>query len=123
MYLPRVLGLGAGAVCVGGGLYEIGAPLWAWVILAAQCYVWPHFASYRVAELCSLPLLLCYPVTVGYTAYRLARRVRQQNDLLSTLSTIDGLTRLLNRTNWEQQVATEFARCRRIGHSSAVLML
>ncbi|HYR32686.1 MAG TPA: diguanylate cyclase [Burkholderiales bacterium] len=207
MYLPRVLGAGVGAVCIGGGLWEIGAPLWVWLILAAQCYVWPHLA-YRIARrsrdpyraelhnlmldsatggawvaamgfnlvpsavvvamlamdkaavgglrflgrcliaqvvatalvalatgfplhlasglaavVASLPLLIAYPVTVGYTAYRLARRVRQQNDVLSTLSTIDGLTRLLNRTHWEQAVATEFQRCRRIGHSSAVLML
>jgi diguanylate cyclase len=207
MYLPRVVGLGVGAVCVGGGLWEIGAPLWQWLILAAQSFVWPHFAyriarrrpdpyraelhnlifdsaaggawvaamgfnivpsavlvsmlamdkaavggmrflgrclaaqiacallvalltgfdlhlaSRRVAELCSLPLLLAYPVTVGYAAYRLARRVRQTNDLLSMLSTLDGLTRLLNRISWEQAVANEFQRCRRIGHSSAVMML
>jgi len=207
MYLPRVLGFALGAVCTGGGLWEVGAPLWAWLILAAQCFVWPHFAypiarsrpdpyraelhnlifdsaaggawvaaigfnivpsavlvsmlamdkaavggvrflarclaaqaacalfvalltgfelnlsSHRVAELCSLPLLLAYPVTVGYTAYRLARRVRQANDLLSTLSTLDGLTRLPNRISWEQAVANEFQRCRRIGHSAAVMML
>jgi diguanylate cyclase len=207
MYLPRVLGLGAGAICIGGGLWEIGASPWVWLVLAAQCFVWPHLAyriarrgtdpyraelhnlifdsacggawvaaigfnivpsavlvamlamdkaavggmrflgrclaaqvavaalvalltgfalnlaSHRVAELCSLPLLLSYPVTVGYTAYRLARRVRQQNDMLSALSHIDGLTRLPNRTHWEQAVATEFQRCRRIGHSSAVMMM
>src|SRR5437764_12009176 len=29
----------------------------------------------------------------------------------------------MNRTHCEQTVATEFQRCRRIGHSSAVLML
>jgi diguanylate cyclase len=207
MYVPRVLGSGVGAVCVGGGLWEIGAPLWVWVVLALQCLLWPHLAlriarrsrdAYRAelhnlmfdsacggaaiaaigfnlvpsavlvamlamdkaavggmrflgrcmavqvavaalvalatgfhlhfesgiaAQAASLPMLILHPVTVGYTAYRLARRVRQQNDLLSTLSTIDGLTRLMNRTHWEQAVATEFQRCRRIGHSSAVMML
>jgi len=207
MYLPRVLGLGAGAACVGGGLWEIDAPLWAWLVLVANCLVWPHIAyriargspePYRaelhnlmfdsacggawvaaigfnivpsavlvamlamdkaavgglrflgrcliaqvgyaavvafitglplhlqsgaVAVLASLPLLLAYPVTVGYTAYRLARRVRQQNDVLAALSHMDGLTRLPNRTHWEQAVASEFARCRRIGHSSAVVMM
>src|SRR2546425_11413135 len=49
MYLPRVLGLGAGAACVGGGLWEIDAPLWAWLVLAANCFVWPHIA-YRIAR-------------------------------------------------------------------------
>jgi diguanylate cyclase len=207
MYLPRTLGLGAGAICVGGGLWEIGAPLWVWLVLVAHCFVWPHFAHriarasadpYRaelhnlmfdsacggawvaaigfnivpsavlvamlamdkaavggmrflgrcliaqvgylavvafitglplhlqsgtVAVLASLPLLLAYPVTVGYTAYRLARRVRQQNDMLAQLSHLDGLTRLPNRTHWEQAAQREFARCRRSGHSSAVMML
>jgi len=207
MYLPRVLGFGLGAVCIGGALWEIGAPLWQWLILATHTLVWPHFAyriarsrpdpyraelhnlvfdsaaggawvaaigfnivpsavlvsmlamdkaavggmrflarclaaqaacalfvalltgfnlnlaSHRVAELCALPLLIAYPVTVGYAAYRLARRVRQTNDLLSMLSTLDGLTRLPNRMSWEQAVANEFQRCRRIGHSSAVMML
>ena len=207
MYLPRILGIGAGMVCVAGGLWEAAAPFWEWILLAANGVLWPHlayrlaryradpyraelrnlmvdsacggawmaaigfsivpsavmfsmlamdkaalggmrllvrclnvqivaaavvtlltgfefhFASHRVAELASLPLLLCYPVTIGYLTYRLARRVRQQNDLLSTLSTIDGLTRLVNRTHWEQAVATEFQRCRRIGYSSAVMML
>jgi len=207
MYLPRILGVGAGMVCVGGGLWEASAPFWEWILLAANGLLWPHlayrlarrgadpyraelrnlmadsacggawaaaigfnivptavmfsmlamdkaalggmrllvrclnvqmvaaaalallmgfefhFASHRVAQLGSLPLLLCYPVIIGYLTYRLARRVRQQNDLLATLSTIDGLTRLVNRTHWEQAVATEFQRCRRIGYSSAVMML
>jgi len=207
MYLPRMLGLGVGTLAVGGGLWEAQAPLWAWLLLALNGFVWPHVAyriarasrdPYRgelhnlmfdsacggawvaaigfnlvpsavllsmlamdkaavggvrflarclnaqiataalvalidgfwlhldsgfVAVVASLPLLFAYPATVGYTAYRLARRVRQQNDVLATLSTIDGLTRLMNRTHWEQAVATEFQRCRRIGHSSAVLML
>ncbi len=82
-----------------------------------------HLDSGFVAVVASLPLLLAYPVTVGYAAYRLARRVRQQNDVLATLSTLDGLTRLMNRMHWERAVETEFQRCRRIGHSSAVLML
>jgi diguanylate cyclase len=84
---------------------------------------WLHLDSGFIAVVASLPLLLAYPPTVGYNAYRLARRVRQQNDVLAALSTIDGLTRLMNRVHWEQAVATEFQRCRRIGHSSAVLML
>ena len=207
MYLPRVIGSALGFVCIGGGLWEMGAPAWVWVVLFANCLVWPHLAyyvarsrpdayraelhnllfdsacggawvaaigfnmmpsavlvamlamdkaavgglrflarslaaqlacavlvglltgwrlnvtSHQVAALMSLPMLLIHPGTVGYTAYRLARRVRQANDLLSVLSTIDGLTRLPNRTHWEQAVANEFARCRRIGHSSAVMML
>ena len=79
--------------------------------------------SGMLARLTVLPLLFCYPVIVGLTAHWLARQVRRQNELLAALSTIDGLTRLLNRMHWEQAVAHEFQRCRRIGHSSSVMML
>jgi diguanylate cyclase len=72
--------------------------------------------SSLVAQLASLPLLLAYPVTVGITAFALTRRV-------AALNTIDGLTRLLNREHWERAAELEFHRCRRMGHSAALLMI
>lgn len=207
MYLLRALGVSAGMLAIGGALWEAHAPLWLWLLLAANGLIWPHVAyqlarrardPYRaerrnlifdsalggawvaaigfnlvpsvvivamlamdkaavggmrflgrclnaqlvtaalatlangfamhlqsgmVAIIASLPLLIAYPVTIGYTTYRLTRRVRQQNDILSTLSSLDGLTRLLNRAHWEKAVAAEFQRCRRIGHASSLMML
>jgi diguanylate cyclase len=60
----------------------------------------------------SLPLLVVYPLVVGVTAYRLARRVREQSQLLSETSRTDGLSGLLNRRYWEEAVASEFDRCK-----------
>lgn len=71
----------------------------------------------------TLPILVLYPMTVGFITYRLARRVRDQNRLLSEISRTDGLTRLLNRRYWEEAVANEFAHCRRNGQRAALLML
>jgi len=71
----------------------------------------------------ALPLLVAYPMTVGFITYRLARRVRDQNRLLSEISRTDGLTRLLNRRYWEEAVAAEFERCQRGGQRAALLML
>jgi diguanylate cyclase len=71
----------------------------------------------------SLPLLILYPLVVGLTAYRLARRLREQNQLLSEMSRTDGLSGLLNRRYWEDAVAAEFERCARTGGRSSVLML
>src|SRR5262245_51984741 len=48
MYLPRVIGLGLGTICVGGGLWEVGAPIWVWALLIFNTLVWPHLAV-RVA--------------------------------------------------------------------------
>jgi diguanylate cyclase len=71
----------------------------------------------------SLPLLILYPLVVGLTTYRLARRLREQNQLLSEISRTDALSGLLNRRYWEEAVSAEFQRCRRNGHRAALLML
>ena len=49
MYVPRMLGLALGAVCIGGGLWEVGVPPWVWALLAFNALVWPHIA-YRLAR-------------------------------------------------------------------------
>ena len=211
MYLPRVFGLGLGAVCIGGALYQQGVHPAVWVALLLNALVWPHIAyplarrngnPYR-AELrnlmidsvsggvwiavlgfnlvpsavlvsmlamdkvsvgglrflarclaaqaaaivvvaaalaasagfevrltssvfiviASLPLLIVYPIMVGLTANQLASRVRRQNVTLAALSSMDGLTGLLNRMHWEKAVTGEFERCRSRGHQSAVMMI
>jgi len=71
----------------------------------------------------ALPLLMLYPMVVGLTAYRLARRLREQNQLLAEISRTDGLSGLLNRRYWEEVVSAEFQRCRRNGHRASLLML
>jgi diguanylate cyclase len=49
MYLPRTVGLLLGALAVGGGLYEAGAPAWVWVLLVLNVLGWPHLA-YAIAK-------------------------------------------------------------------------
>src|SRR5262245_28689602 len=44
IYLPRVVGLALGGVCIGGVLYQNGAGAAAWVALALSSLVWPHAA-------------------------------------------------------------------------------
>ena len=83
----------------------------------------PHLQSTLVERIATLPLLILYPLAIGLTTYRLARRVRGQNQTLAALSSIDGLSGLLNRMNWEAVVAAEFQRCRRIGHPSSLVMI
>ena len=208
MYVPRIGGLALGFFCIGGGLWEQGAPLWLWILLAINVFGAPHFAYWRamrskdpyraelgnlvldsvyggiwiavmhfnlapsviliamlamdkaavggpkflarcvaaqvaaavgvavlfqiepqllqsgiVARVASVPLLVVYPVMVGLTAYRLARRVRAQNRELAALSSTDGLTRLPNHTAWLEAVEREFARTKREGGTAAVLMI
>ena len=82
-----------------------------------------HLQSTLLERVATLPLLIAYPLAIGLTTYRLARRVRGQNQTLAALSSIDGLSGLLNRSHWESVVAAEFQRCRRIGHPSSVVMI
>jgi diguanylate cyclase len=72
--------------------------------------------SSLVAQIASLPMLIAYPVAVGTSVYRLTRRV-------AALSTIDGLTQILNREHWERAAELEVHRCRRMGHSAALMMI
>lgn len=46
VYFPRVLGLGLGSLCVGAGLYQLpgSVPMWCWVLLVFNGFVWPHIA-------------------------------------------------------------------------------
>ena len=48
MHLPRSVGLALGAIAIGGGLYEVGAPAWVWALLAVHFAAWPHVA-YAIA--------------------------------------------------------------------------
>lgn len=70
-----------------------------------------------------LPLLVAYPIIVGVTTYRLARRVREQNRMLATLSRTDGLTGLLNRTHWLEVVSSELKRHWRTDAPVSLLIL
>lgn len=60
--------------------------------------------------LASLPLLVVFPVTLGFIMNSLARRVRSQNRQLLRLSSSDSLSGLLNRRSWELAVGAALAR-------------
>lgn len=68
----------------------------------------------------SLPLLMVFPVTLGFMTYRLSRKVRSKNRRLLRLGSIDALSGLLNRRHWEEAVNDALVRhCR----GSAVMLL
>jgi diguanylate cyclase len=94
------------------------------VLVALAAGVEPQILlSGNLARVATVPLLIVYPIMVSLTTHRLAQRVRQQNRLLMTLSATDGLTGLPNHTAWHEAVEREYARCRRVADTSAVLML
>lgn len=70
--------------------------------------------------LASVPLLMVFPVTLGFMSHRLSRRVRMQNRQLLRLGSIDVLSGLLNRRHWEEAVN---AALKRHCCDSAVMLL
>jgi len=43
-YVPRILGLACGALCVAAALQQVGAPGWQFGLLLAHALLWPHLA-------------------------------------------------------------------------------
>ena len=113
-------------VSIGGGRFLarcLAAQAAAGLVVAGVFGFELRLQSSVAESLASLPLLIAYPIIVGVVTYRLARRVRRQNEMLAALSSIDGLSELFNRGHLESAVANEFQRCRRIGHASSLLMI
>ena len=50
MYVPRIIGYVLGAICIGGGLWEVDAPASLWVLLVAQALLGAHIAYFFAAR-------------------------------------------------------------------------
>ncbi|CAB1211618.1 diguanylate cyclase [Serratia liquefaciens] len=53
-YLPRIVGLGIGSLCVFSVFYTQNTALWLWVLLILHGFIWPHLA-YQWARRSSQP--------------------------------------------------------------------
>ena len=73
--------------------------------------------------LATIPFLASYPLILSGMSYRLTQRIRQQNRLLERISSIDGLSELLNRAHWEEAVDVTLSTCRVTGGVASLLMI
>lgn len=71
IYFPRTIGLGIGFFCVAAVFWNEPKPLWAWFLLVANGFVWPHLA-FQWARLSRQPYraeyrnLLCDSLCGGF---------------------------------------------------------
>jgi diguanylate cyclase len=72
--------------------------------------------------LACLPFMVIYPIALGWSTYRISRKLAEQTRTLERLSRTDGLTGILNRRTWEGVLADEFARSRASGYASSLLL-
>ncbi len=73
--------------------------------------------------LATFPFLVSYPLILSGMTYKLTQRVRQQNRLLARISSIDGLSELLNRAHWEESVDRILSTCRTNNGVASLLMI
>ena len=69
-----------------------------------------------------LPILMVYPLALGWICYRQAVTLASHKRELLALSRTDSLSGLLNHGAWKDQLELEFQRCRR-GHTGAAIAL
>lgn len=107
---PRLFGKGLG--CAAAGILA-GGMLLGW-------HVRPESTPLEIYA--ALPMLLVYPLVVGYVCFQLDRRLVQHKRELARLSVQDGLTGLFNRGHWDHVLQERFARAR-VGGARPALML
>lgn len=94
------------------------------VIAGIAIFGWsPQIHSTLLVTITCLPMLICYPLTIGIMIYQFAVRIHQQKVQLKQLSRTDGLTGLYNRRFWQNRAMEEFSRCQRSQHRAVVFML
>ncbi|GGK39402.1 diguanylate cyclase [Pseudomonas koreensis] len=70
-----------------------------------------------------LPLLMLYPLALGWICFRQAYTLGLHKRELLALSRTDSLTGLLNHGAWKDQLEVEFQRCRRQQQGAAIALI
>ncbi|WP_460136395.1 diguanylate cyclase [Pseudomonas sp. S1_E04] len=207
LYRSRTLGLTLGFVCVVFGMYPLDPPLWVWVWMVTNAFLWPllalqlslrsahalrserrnllfdsfcggfwvgamHFnplpgvttlsmmtmnnvaigglrfmlagwvaqalgigtslllfapafmATTTQAQLYAcLPILMLYPLALGWICYRQAVTLARHKREFLALSRTDSLSGLLNHGAWKDDLEVEFQRCRREQQGAAIALI
>jgi diguanylate cyclase len=70
-----------------------------------------------------LPLLMLYPLALGWICFRQAFTLGQHKRELLALSRTDSLTGLLNHGAWKDQLEIAFQRCKRQKEGAAIALI
>ncbi|ONH53104.1 diguanylate cyclase [Pseudomonas cedrina] len=108
---PRFMFAGWGAQALGiGTSLLVFAPAFMAMTTQAQLYA-------------CLPLLMLYPLALGWICYRQALNLARHKRELLTLSRTDSLTGLLNHGAWKDHLELQFQRCRRGSTGAAIALI
>lgn len=70
-----------------------------------------------------LPLLVVYPMALGWICFQQATTLARRKRELLALSRTDSLTGLLNHGAWKDQLEVEFQRCKRQRQGAAIALI
>ncbi|MEQ9880367.1 diguanylate cyclase AdrA [Pectobacterium aroidearum] len=69
-----------------------------------------------------LPMLLVYPIFLGYVTYNTALKLAEHKRMLMEVSIHDGMTSLYNRHHWERLLKHEFDLCQRYKRTATLVL-
>ena len=70
-----------------------------------------------------LPVLVFYPMFVGYMSYRVAVKLSEHKHILGKLSRTDSLTGLINHGSWKDLLQLEFNKCQVLSRQSSIALI
>lgn len=70
-----------------------------------------------------LPMLVLYPLSLGWVSYRLSIQLAEHKQALRATSRTDSLTRLFNHGHWKDLLQQEFELCRRQHRRASVALI
>ena len=109
----------------GQRLFLLGCVAQAFGALIATLLVAPSFVPESTAlqiNAC-LPVLVIYPLFIGYSSYRLAVKLSEHKHILGKLSRTDSLTGLINHGSWKDLLQVEFGNCQTLARQTTVALI
>jgi diguanylate cyclase len=70
-----------------------------------------------------LPVLVLYPMFVGYMSYLVAVQLSEHKHILGKLSRTDSLTGLINHGSWKDLLQLEFGRCQTLARQTSIALI
>jgi diguanylate cyclase len=70
-----------------------------------------------------LPVLVFYPMFVGYMSYQVAVKLSEHKHILGKLSRTDSLTGLINHGSWKDLLQVEFGKCQVLSRQTSIALI
>lgn len=91
----------------------------AWLVLAPRI----SFDNSPAQIYACIPVLVLYPIFIGWMSHQVTLKLREHRNILSTMSRTDSLTGLTNHGAWKDQLAMTFIISQNMRCSSTIALI